>query len=406
MKKLLIILITSISLAVLIFIGWYFLLRNSSSPVAETIKNVLPFGTPDNTPAPSPNSSQFVADDSSNEPGRRTSNLFQISKEPVAGAVVFNKNASTTIVRYVDRATGHIYDESLEIFTRTKISNQTLPKIYEAYFRPDGNAVLIRFLKEGSNIVENLSLALTPPQMPSYIYTISSTPLRGNINSVAVGSGNALVYALKDTSSIVSSEFSGAKQKTILKSPFRDWQLAMAGNSLVVYPKVSSSVPGVVYSLSLSGGGLRKVVGPLNGLAALPNATGNRLLYSYVENNQHMLFVKNLTKNTLTKISNVTFAEKCVWSKKKVASLVCSVPSDTLKIGELDLWYKGMTHFSDRIWLFDTDLNIAEILVEPSPTYKIDIDAIDLRLSPNEDYLIFTNKTDLSLWALKMEKPI
>ena len=43
-------------------------------------------------------------------------------------------------------------------------------------------------------------------------------------------------------------------------------------------------------------------------------------------------------------------------------------------------------------------------MVEPKPTLGIDIDAVELKLSPDEDYLIFINKTDLTLWAIKLEQ--
>ncbi|MEK9171821.1 MAG: hypothetical protein AAB782_01115 [Patescibacteria group bacterium] len=407
MKKILIILIAVISITLVAFFGWYLFLRNPNISAGVAIRNILPFGSggdttsrlTNNPSTPLGASNQLVAD----EFGNPAANLFRLSNTPVAGAVVFDRG-NQTIVRYVDRATGHIYDTDLATLEKTKVTNNTLPKIYEAYFRSDGNAVILRSLKDSSDVVENLSLALTPSKATSTsLYTVSSTALRGNISAVAAGSGNTLIYALRDNSSIVTSAFNGTGAKTLFTSAFTDWRLNTAGNSLIVYTKASTDAPGYAYTLNTSSGVLTKILGPLNGLTAIQNNLGNRILYSYVEDNKMKSFTKNLTNNALSEISPTTLAEKCVWSIKKAGILFCATPTDAPGASEPDLWYRGVTHFSDRIWLFDTNTDIARVLVEPKQSLRIDIDVFEPKLSPDEDYLIFINKTDLSLWALRLE---
>lgn len=422
MKKILIILTAVISITLVAFFGWYLFLRNPNTPVAETIRNILPFGS---APTPSgvgvPTSGSAGASEGSlsfDEFGSPTANLFRLSNTPVAGAVVLDRG-NKTIVRYVDRATGHIYDRDLSTLEKIKVVNNTLPKIYEAYFRSDGNAVLLRSLKDNSDVVENLSLALTPPKatastnstsslqasspQASTLYAVSSTALRGNISAVAAGSGNTLIYALRDNSSIVTSAFNGTGAKTLFTSAFTDWRLNAAGNSLIVYTKASADAPGYAYTLNTPSGVLTKILGPLNGLTAIQNNLGNRILYSYIEDNKMKSFTKNLTNNALSEISPTTLAEKCIWSMKKAGILFCAAPTDAPGTLEPDLWYRGVTHFSDRIWLFDTNTGVARVLVEPKQSLRIDIDVFEPKLSPDEDYLIFINKTDLSLWALRLE---
>ncbi|MDP3947686.1 MAG: hypothetical protein Q8Q41_03285 [bacterium] len=417
MKKILIILITALLAVLATFFGWYLFFRNPNIPAGEAIRNILPFGsendvqlTTDNRQPTTGTSSQLTTADEFSKP---TADLFRISNTPIAGAVVF-KRGGQTIVRYVDRATGHIYDVDLATLVKTKVANQTLPKIYEAYFRSDGNAVLLRSLKDDSDVVENLSLVLTPsqatlvstssPQATDALYGVSSIALRGDISAIAIGSGNILFYALRDTSSVVSSAFNGTGRRTLLASPFTDWRLAATGNSLVLYTKASASAPGYAYTLNSSSGALTKILGPLNGLAVIPNTSGNRVLYSYVENGRARSFAKNLQRNTLSEILPTTLAEKCVWSIKDAGILFCGAPTDDPGAGEPDNWYRGLTHFSDRVWFFDTNTDIAQVLVEPKQSLGIDIDVVEPRLSPDENYLIFINKTDLSLWALKLER--
>ena len=425
-KKIFIISIVVVVVMLVILVGGYFLLRDSDMPIGKTISDILPFGSGDDI-QPTINDEQLTTETGdqliTDEFGPPTAGLFRISDTPVAGVVVLNTRStssgqgdtSTAVARYVDRATGHIYDANLATLEKTKVTNQTLPKVYEAYFRADGNAVLLRSLRDDSDVVENLSLALTPPQATlvstsspqatDALHAVSSTALRGEVGAVTAGSGNTLIYTLRDASSIVSSAFNGTGAKTLLTSPFTDWRLAATGNSLIAYTKASATVSGYAYTLNPSGGALTKILGPLNGLIATPNASGNRVLYSYVENNETRLFVKNFASNAPSEVSIATLAEKCVWSKIKTAMIFCGSPSDEIGQNEPDSWYRGATTFSDRIWSFNTDTEITQVLIEPAVVLDVDIDVIRPTLSPKEDYLVFINKTDLSLWALKLEQP-
>ena len=410
MRKLIVSLIVILSTVLVASIGWYFFLQDSDIPAGETIKNILPFGASDGddtsgfAPEGSSTGNEMGETTPFDEFGTPTTDLFRISDTPVAGVVVLKKNAQT-MARYVDRATGHIYDADLATLTKTKVTNQTLPKIYEAYFRADGNAILFRSLKDDSDVVENLSLTLTPPKSTSTdaLHTVSSASLRGNISSVAVGTGNTLFYALKDTSSIASSAFNGTGAKTLFNSAFNEWRLLVAGNNLVVYTKASASTPGYAYTLNSSGGSLTKILGPFHGLVVNPNPAGNRVLYSYFENNKTRLFVKNLQSGSASEILPATIAEKCVWSTKNSTTFLCGIPTTSPSGTEPDNWYRGLTHFSDYVWRFDTNSETAELLSEPKKDFGIDLDIYEPRLSPDEDYLVFINKSDLSLWTLKLD---
>ncbi len=415
MKKITTGLIITLSIILVAFLGWYFLLRDKSAPVGEVIRGLLPFGSGEDIQLPVDSSQQTVDSKESlifDEFGKPTTNLFRVSDTPVAGAVVLTRDKQT-IVRYVDRATGHIYDVNPLTMEKTKVTNQTLPKIYEAYFRPDGNAVLLRSLKDDSDVVENLLLTLTSPiattvstsspQATNALYSVAAAVLRGDIGSVAVGAGNTLYYSLKDSTAIVSSAFNGTGVKTLLSSAFTDWRLRGTGNTLLIHSKASARVPGYAYSLSMSGT-MSKILGPLNGLSAVPDSSGTWVFYSYLENSRVRSVAKNLRTSTVSDILPATLAEKCVWSVKKAGTLFCGSPINELTGNEPDNWYRGLTHFSDRLWLFDANTDIAQVLVEPKIKFGVDLDVVEPKLSPNEDYLIFINKTDLSLWALRLDQ--
>jgi hypothetical protein len=290
MKRLTTLLIILLTIIIFVVLGWFLFVRDPEIPLGEAISDALPFGSGDNlSPADilRDNSPDIVSTDNN-----------------------FPDQFSTRV-------------------EKIRITNNTLPKIYEAYFRSDGTSVILRSLKDNSDTVENLSLTLTPPRAQatsSEFYGVSSTMLRGNIGSIAVGSGN---------------------------------------------------------------------------LVAIPSFVGNRTLFSYLEGGEIRLVVKNGNNTIQTSIE--TFADKCTWSVRGAAVIYCATPIDWNPIGEPENWYAGVTHFSDRIWKFDIDEDIAQVISEPKSTLGIDIDVVDLKLSPDENYLVFINKRDLSLWALRLE---
>lgn len=406
MKKLFFILIP---ILLIVLFAWFYL-RNGDTPIAEVLNGGLPFGSAEGVNIP--------AQDTNNTVGQTTNfdqvvasdtQIFRIANTPVAGFTIISRG-NDAVVRYLDRATGHIFDLTLPkagetaSLEKVRVTNNTLPKIYEAYFSQNGNNVLIRSLEGEGEVVKNMSLALTPPKASSSdeFYAVSATSLRGGIGSIAVGSTGNLFYNLADSGSIVSSSFTSTSLKTLFSSAFTNWKLSKLGSNLLVSTKASSLASGYAYSLSASGGSLAKLAGPLNGLVAVANPAGTLLLYSYIENGTTKLFTKNLSKNTTAEILPATLAEKCVWSTKKASVFFCGTPLNGVSGAEPDNWYLGRTHFTDYIWQFDTNSEIAKVVAEPKTDFSQDLDVSEPKLSPNEDFLIFVNHTDLTLWAVRI----
>lgn len=398
MKK--IIIPTLIALLLIAVASWFFFFRNSGTPVAETLRDVLPFGEPEGGDIDFPGElpETDVLDEMIGEDGVPRANLFPISQSPVAGAIAFVKNGTTT-VRYVDRATGHIYDANLATLEKVKIVNNTIPKVYEAYFRPDASQVLLRYLENDSDVVENLSLTLTAPRgtSTSELYTVSAVALRGDISDVAVGAPSTLYYVLRDASSISASNFDGTNIRTLFTSLFRDWKLESGGSRLLATTKPQSNHSGFAYFVNTNGT-LTKALGPLNGLVAKPDALGN-ILYSYIESGSTKLFAR--LNNTNLEIFPATIADKCVW-RGSGEIVICAIPISGLNANEPESWYKGQSHYSDRIWMMEVETGVTNIASDPQEEFGLRIDAYNLSLSPGGSYLIFQNKNDLTLWALRL----
>ncbi|OHA92317.1 MAG: hypothetical protein A3J09_02465 [Candidatus Zambryskibacteria bacterium RIFCSPLOWO2_02_FULL_51_21] len=404
MKKTLLISGAVIAILLLAFFAWFFLGRDKTVPAGEAVMNLLPFGSGENlgesgiTNQESGIGITVGEEKIFDEQGVPTSNLFRLSDASVAGMIAFARGGQT-VVRFVERATGHIYetalpkDKALAPLEKKKISINTLPKVYEAYFRPDGNMVLLRMLEDGSDAQKNLVLNLAAT-------TSTAVNVRGVLGSIAVGQGNTLFYTELGSKTVVSSPFGGTV-KTLYSFPFTDWRVSPAGTGLLLEAKPSAEAPGFAYILSAAGS-LTRILGSLSGLSAVSNAAGTSVLYSYNNGSEIKLFARNLRTGAEVEISPATLAEKCVWSAKESSKVFCGAPNSSPSADEPDGWYAGATHFSDYIWTSDSITEISKLLASPLDEFGIDIDVYKPMLSPAEDYLLFINKRDMSLWVLKL----
>ncbi len=402
------------------FSVWFFFFNSSPVPTIPPTNIGSPFGeggenvqVGDGLDTTTPNTPVGV-----DSTGKPISKFFKISDRPTAGVVAFNNKSKVLVVRFVDRATGHIIDADPTTLEKTKISNNTYPKIQEAYFKSDGSAVLLRSLKNDSDVIENISLALTAPQSitatsgtpptavatTDALYSVRATNLVGNMGDVAVGPTNSLVYFLKDNNSIATSLFDGTRGTNLFSSSFSDWRISWPSTNIInITTKASVGVSGFSYNLNATNGALTKILGPLNALTAVESSDGKNVAYSYVSGGKTVFAYKNLVDKREDEILPATFADKCLWSKKNVGTLYCGTPSGDIGPNEPNSWYQGSTHFSDEIWRFNMLTYTSEVLVEPKKDFGAEVDLINPVLSPNEDYLFFINKNDLHLWALKLE---
>jgi hypothetical protein len=403
--------IIGIVLVVLLIAGavWFIFVRKTASTPAVSTSSGSPFGvTPsDITPSGGSGNTQTQAPVVGSGQGTPTASLFQIATDPVAGAGSFLRNKAE-FIRYVDRATGHIFEVDPVAFTKTEIANNTSPKIYQAFWKPDGSTVIERTLPNDGDVAFTTSIVLTAPKttlastttQASTDYTLSATQLRGDVSVLSL-STNSIAYVLADTGEVGVSGYQGQKPESLFTSAFNNWQIAWQGSNLTLTTNASTEAQGFAYLLSPSGH-MKTLLGPLTALASLISPDGAHIIYSYQDENGPELAVKNLKTGVSTNILPYTLADKCVWSVKNKSLVYCATPTNGLAKGDPDDWYLGETHYSDNIWAFNVDTGQNTLLVEPKKNFSVDLDVINPELSPNEDYLIFMNKTDLSLWALKL----
>jgi len=116
------------------------------------------------------------------------------------------------------------------------------------------------------------------------------------------------------------------------------------------------------------------------------------------------LYLFNIKKGESKLLPFETLPEKCVWSNTNIKVIYCAVPK-AFPIGETypDSWYQGLVSFTDSIWMINTDTMAASLIFDIEKESGEQMDVIDVQLDKKDNYLFFTNKTDLTFWSLSLK---
>ncbi len=418
-KKFLIIIVSVLILILLTFLFW----PRSGSDNNPTTSTDLPFGSGEGISNPNFNNETDgeVPPLSPTEGGegevvsQEGVRFFRLSALPIAGFVVLDRGA-TTSVRYVERGTGHIFEYILPVANeplaeKRRLTNTTLPKIYDALFRGDGNAVVLRTLEDSGEVV-NLSLTLTPPRATSTssrqatstpgqtdnLHTTTSINLKGEVDNFSLGPNGSLLSILKDSKDLVSSNFDGSNQRNIANLETSGWRSFSTARRMFLQNKPSAQLPGYLYAAN--GGSMVKILGPLFSLSTKPDTSGNWVIYSYSESGVNTA-IFNVGEERSIGVSPATLAEKCVWMNTET-QVICASPKGGLGVGELDAWHQGLTSFNDYLWQFDAKNETSNLITEPGEEFGLELDVKNPQLSAQDEYFVFLNQKDLSLWAVKL----
>ena len=332
------------------------------------------------------------------QPAKVADRLVQITKGPVAAGVVVYTASSTTkdvAVGFVARESGNLYRYLVHSGSLTRTSNKTIPGIQEALWRPDGSLAYVRYLSGDTQGTIN-TYALPQEGEGGFF-------LAQDIASLAVNATNILALATGQNGSVASvSRPDGSNAKEVFTTPLAALRVGFLGSSgYLAYTKPSAKLGGYAYAAN-STGTLTRLVGPKNGLVALPSPSGKLLLISYVENNAMRLALYGRATGELTLLPVGTIADKCAFTADERAAY-CAIPvSPPSGVAYPDAWYQGAVAFSDRIWKIDVTGRFAELVLDFAKETSQELDATSLALDPDSTALVFRNKNDASLWSYEL----
>ena len=146
-----------------------------------------------------------------------------------------------------------------------------------------------------------------------------------------------------------------------------------------------------------------RILGNVTGMTTVTNNDANLVAYSYTLNNSFNLDVYDVTNKISKNFNIATLADKCVWGNSNTKILYCAIPKSIPSDNYPDAWYQGLESFSDNIWKIDTATGNMTEIYQVGSNENADIDAMGLKISPDDQYLSFINKSDLSLWLLQIK---
>ncbi len=357
--------------------------------------NNLPFGPDginrpvDNQPNNSPDTGTEVIS---------VNALMHLTTDPVAGATTIETKEGV-VVRYIERATSHVSDINLTTGVAFKISNTTIPMTAQAYLLNNGSTTILRYVSD-TETIKTLSATLT--RTSSSTGDVAPFELKGknlpdDIEDLAVSpSKTQYFYTISNNSGMRAIHVNAKGSLTqIFSSPVNEWiPLWPNEKTLTLTAKAASGVEGAMYFLTPQGG-LSKIIGNVNGLTTLTNPALTKVAYS---DDKAQLYIYDIKSRGVKNVALTTFSEKCAWSTKSPNTLYCGVPTSIGSGLYPNNWYQGITTFTDRIYKIDAVTGTSEVITSLSSA----IDIINPQLSAKEDYLIFTNKIDGTLWSYKL----
>lgn len=422
MKKLLITLIIVLALAAIgggVYYWYYFILNSNvaSIPGGNPLENIFsPFNNSNSQPTTPINTAPIATTTEENNTVTVDNvqvfslpKLRKISTNPVAGFFA-SSTASTSIVRYMDRGTGHLFEANNVSNEVKTLSNTTLPRIYEAYGNKSGTNFIIRYLRDDEETVSNFytelrSTGTTTTQTP---FELKGKFLSPEVNQIAISPSGDRVFTWNIESGNGVGYISSFDEKTkakVYSSPLTqvnvDWPEA---STLVLSTKASSVASGFIYTINTKTGDMRSIIGNLKGLTGKMSRDGSKILLSAIVNSSIVSSIRDLKTLTNSDLLFKTLSEKCVWSNVTKNDLYCAVPTQIPNGVYPDDWYRGRVSFIDQIWHVDTKTGENHQLADLIELSDTQIDAVQLTLDPKEDTLYFINKNDLSLWALDLKQ--
>jgi len=378
--------------------------------------------------------------------------LRLLSNSPIGGYGA-STTASTTIIRWIDRGRGNIFETKGSSLTVTTLSNTILPRMYESIWNKNITSLIGSLLPSGDTVptviyanMESSVIATSPTPSPKASAAKSSasrnatstlatstdaisrqasstqqTAISANIapyvlkgknlpsNTIAYAvspKGDKIFMLIEENNSGTGyiSNFDGTSVVKIFSTPLTKLNVEWPEDSTIaVTTKGSSGADGYLYFIDPKTGIWKKIIGPLSGLSTRVSHNAKYVIASWSDSNQNMATnIYKIGTTTPMEATVQTIADKCVWGNFYKEIVYCGVPFQPDTATYPDDWYKGNISFTDRIWQINATNNEAHLVTSIIDQSNRIIDAFNLGLDAKDHYLFFMNKNDLSFWSFDL----
>ncbi|MBU0999396.1 hypothetical protein KKG24_03820, partial [Patescibacteria group bacterium] len=222
-------------------------------------------------------------------------------------------------LRYVERATGNIYETFADKIEEKKFSITIIPMVYEALFGNKGNSVVMRYLKSDKKTIITFVGTLPKELLGADIADgneIKGVFLPEDIKDISLsGDTLSLFYLFNSGNNMIGTTLNliNNKKTQVFDSPFTEWLSSFPNNKMITFTtKPASDIPGYLYAIDPSNKNynFHKIFGNINGLTTTTSPDGKLILYS---NDKLSLSIYNLDTKVSILLGIKTLPEKCVW---------------------------------------------------------------------------------------------
>ncbi len=429
-KKTKIIFISTFFIVLLILLFLIFFRKSSNKNIININKNQPFIGIGNTNNGNNQNSNNNINNNANNNTNNKKNNnasnqysrFFQITDFAIAGAgfleenqivkqIIDNTKKQTStvnktivkpiikfekvpFVRYVKRQTGHIYQMNLKTKKVNKVSNSTIPDVYEVLFDSLSKNFIYRYISTENKTISSFVSSLSDKKgefLPSNITNVSLSPNKNNF-----------FYLVKNTSGVLgfTKSFTETKIKRVFSSSFSDWLSQwISRGKIYLTTKPSWRINGSLFSLNMENQILSKIFGGIKGLTTLANSNGLYVLYGNSLNIGPKLFILNTKDHSVKNLDLYGLPEKCIWANNNIY-IYCAIPNTIIGSSYPDSWYQGLVSFTDYFVKINTQTLEKTTLANSKE--ETPIDAIHLFLNKTDTKLFFTNKKDSTLWSLDL----
>lgn len=302
-----------------------------------------------------------------------------------------------------DRATGNIFENLASTTPVNRLSNNTMPRIEEAYFT-GANTVLVRGLDSDNENVGTKSLTLTKESATSTISNVLEKSIFLYTKQIVISPDSKKVFYFTEKTgqgSLMNPD--GTANTRIISTILTEWlSQFVSRNTIAATTKPSAYFPGYLFFINTNGSGNNTyILGEKYGFTTLVSPDGRKVLYSEIRNDQLETVIYDIkTKKEIT-LSQATLTDKCTWTTDS-STIYCAIPQMLALAPYPDVWYQGKTSFVDNIWSINPSTGEFEIVIGLQRTISNPIDAYNLKVSQNKKYLLFQDKYSLTLWKYNL----
>lgn len=395
---------------------WFFFFRSPGlEPAATTPQQT--FGQADTrTNVPAANRGQGGGASQTIQSPVSNQKVFKISEGPVAGATFMQDGRpTTTVARFVMQQNGHVLDLAIDSpgSVSRAVSNTTIPGaqqvawgIQQVASRQVAATAVLQYVD--SQTVKSVAL-IFPSATTSTSTALSPVRIQflpDNLRSVATspdGLSLAYIAATANGSDGYVARADGTTPRKLFSLPLS--QVTMSWPSagvLLVASKAAMGVPGIAFNVNASTGAITPIL-YTTGLSVAADPSFSKVVYQSVTTDDRLTYSHDTKSNLDRPLSFDPIPEKCIWSRLEAAMMYCAVPLAYTGPQYVDLWHQGAASAADSVVAYDLLTGETTILATPGEQDGgVASDIMQMALSADENYLLFVNKGDRSLWGVRL----